>query len=113
MRKSWVLLYCKLITASWGQSAGAESVGLQMLAQNGDNENLFWGAVMQSGPPPPVGNITHGQKYYDDIVAKTNCVNASDTLQCLRDVPYGIIKKAIDATPNLLSYQVSIFDVCP
>ena len=78
-----------------------------MLANNGDSEGLFRGAIMESGPPPPVGNVTHGQRYYNDLVAGTNCTNASDTLQCLREAPYETLKKAIDATPSLLSYQVS------
>jgi len=46
---------------SWGQSAGAISVSLQMLAYGGNSSDLFRGAFMQSGSPIPVGNLTGGQ----------------------------------------------------
>ena len=91
---------------SWGESAGAISVGLHMIANGGDNEGLFRGAFMQSGSPIPVGDISHGQKYYDAIVSQTNCSGASDTLQCLRQLPFDTLKAAVDASPGLFSYQV-------
>jgi carboxylesterase type B len=40
-----------------GESAGAISVALHMLVNNGDQEGLFRGAIMQSGGPIPVGDI--------------------------------------------------------
>ncbi|ESK84804.1 carotenoid ester lipase precursor [Moniliophthora roreri MCA 2997] len=46
----------------WGESAGAISVSLQMLANGGDTEGLFRAGFMQSGSPIPVGDITNGQK---------------------------------------------------
>lgn len=61
---------------------------------------------MQSGSPIPVGDITHGQKYYDDIVTRTKCSGASDTLQCLRQVPYNTLKAAVDDSPGLFAPQV-------
>jgi hypothetical protein len=62
---------------------------------------------MQSGSPIPVGDITGGQKYYDALVVKTRCTGATDTLQCLRNVPYATLKEAINESPGLFSYQVS------
>jgi carboxylesterase type B len=91
----------------WGESAGAMSVGLHMIANNGNTEGLFQGAIMQSGAPPPVGDITKGQPYYDKLVNDTGCRSATDTLQCLRGLDYGILKAAVDATPSFLSPQVS------
>lgn len=35
----------------FGQSAGATSVGLQMTAYNGNYEDLFRGAILESGSP--------------------------------------------------------------
>jgi acetylcholinesterase len=35
----------------WGQSAGAASVGLQIVAYNGTHENLFRAAILESGSP--------------------------------------------------------------
>ncbi|KAH9170119.1 alpha beta-hydrolase [Lactarius sanguifluus] len=89
----------------WGQSAGAVSVSLQMLANGGKTEGLFRAAFMQSGSPTPVGDITNGQKYYDFLVARTNCSGSCDTLACLRAAPYEELKAAMDDTPSILSFQ--------
>ena len=91
---------------SWGESAGAISVSLQMITNGGNSEGLFRGAIMQSGGPIPVGDITHGQNYYDDIVMRTGCERSKDTLQCLREVPFTTLKGAIDQSPNFFAYQV-------
>ena len=91
---------------SWGESAGAISASLQMLANGGNTEGLFRGAFMQSGAPIPVGDITHGQQYYDAIVKQTGCSGSADTLDCLRTVPYGSLKAAINKSPGIFDYQV-------
>jgi acetylcholinesterase len=77
-----------------------------MITNGGNNENLFRAAFMQSGSPIPVGDITHGQKYYDALVQQTGCQGQSDTLDCLRGVDYGTLKAAIDNSPGLFAYQV-------
>ncbi|KIJ19263.1 hypothetical protein PAXINDRAFT_70400 [Paxillus involutus ATCC 200175] len=89
----------------WGASAGAMSVGLQMVANDGNSDGLFRAAFMQSGSPLPVGDILGGQKYYDALVSETGCSSASDTLQCLREVPYETLLDAMNQSPNLFSYQ--------
>ncbi|KAH9968428.1 carotenoid ester lipase precursor [Lactifluus volemus] len=89
----------------WGQSAGAISVALHMLVNQGNQEGLFRGAIMQSGGPIPVGDIVDGQKFYDFMVNNTACYGSHDTLECLRNVPYGRFKYAIDISPNFLSRQ--------
>ncbi|KIY52465.1 alpha/beta-hydrolase [Fistulina hepatica ATCC 64428] len=89
----------------WGQSAGAISVALQMLTNDGDTEGLFRAAFMQSGAPIPVGNITQGQKYYDQIVEETGCSGASDTLECLRGVSYDTLVDAMNNSPFFFAYQ--------
>ncbi|KIJ12396.1 hypothetical protein PAXINDRAFT_14722 [Paxillus involutus ATCC 200175] len=89
----------------WGQSAGAISVALQMVTNSGNPEGLFQAAFMQSGSPIPVGDITHGQKYYDALVYDTGCSSASDTLQCLRGVPYETLLDAMNQSPVIYSYQ--------
>jgi acetylcholinesterase len=61
---------------------------------------------MHSGATLSVGPITDGQVYYDNIVAQTNCSDASDTLDCLRKAPYDKLKAAFDSIPDLFSYQV-------
>ncbi|KAJ6554984.1 carotenoid ester lipase precursor [Mycena vulgaris] len=97
----------------WGESAGAISVALHMLANGGNTEGLFRAAFMESGSPIPVGPIENGQKYYDAIVAKTGCSGASDTLSCLRTVSYNSLKAAVDASPGIFSYQSLILAWLP
>jgi acetylcholinesterase len=83
-----------------------------MLTNGGSTDGLFRGAFMQSGSPIPVGDITLGQKYYDGILAETNCSRAADSLACLRLVPYLTLKAAIKSvTPGIFSYQVTEFCV--
>ncbi|KAJ7166299.1 carotenoid ester lipase precursor [Mycena crocata] len=89
----------------WGESAGAISVSLQMLANNGNNEGLFRAGFMESGSPIPVGPLENGQKYYDAIVQQTGCSGSADTLACLRTVPYAKLKAAQDASPFIFAYQ--------
>jgi acetylcholinesterase len=79
-----------------------------MLVNNGNQEGLFRGAIMQSGGPIPVGDIENGQRYYDMMVEKTGCKGTNDTLNCLRKVPYNTFKKAMDESPNFFAYQVRV-----
>ncbi|KAL2810891.1 Alpha/Beta hydrolase protein [Aspergillus granulosus] len=74
----------------WGESAGAYSVGAHLVANNGDNEGLFRAAIMESGNAvgPPWNGTDWHQPMYDRIVDKAGCSNSSDTLQCLREVPF-------------------------
>ncbi|KAJ6537898.1 carotenoid ester lipase [Mycena capillaripes] len=88
-----------------GESSGAISASMHMLANDGDNEGLFRSAFMRSGAPIPVGSVENGQKYYDAIVQAVGCSFAADTLQCLRTVPYEALKAAQDASPGIFSYQ--------
>lgn len=81
-------------------------MALHMITNKGDQEGLFRGAIMQSGGPIPVGDIEHGQQYYDAMVEKTGCQRSQDTLDCLRRVPYTTFKKAMDQSPNFFAYQV-------
>ncbi|KAF8904562.1 Alpha/Beta hydrolase protein [Mucidula mucida] len=97
----------------WGQSAGAISVSLHMLMNDGNHEGLFRGAFMQSGAPIPVGDLESGQREYDAIVHKTNCGGWNDTLACLRHVDYEKLKKAVDASPFILEYRSLILAWLP
>jgi len=88
-----------------GESAGAISVSLQMLTNGGNTEGLFRGAFMQSGSPIPVGDITHGQKFYDAVVREVGCASSVDTLACLRTIPYETLHAAMDSSPGIFSFQ--------
>ncbi|KAG0699983.1 Alpha/Beta hydrolase protein [Suillus ampliporus] len=89
----------------WGYSAGAKSVALHMVTNGGNTEGLFRAAFMHSGAPFPIGDIAQGQHNYDFIVNQTGCTGFSDTLQCLREVPYNTLLSAVHELPHLLSYQ--------
>ncbi|KAF8835874.1 alpha beta-hydrolase [Paxillus ammoniavirescens] len=89
----------------WGESAGAVSVGLHMVTNNGNPDGLFRAAFMQSGSLLPVDDISQGQKYYDALVSETGCSSAPDTLQCLREAPYEALLDAVNQSPSLFSYQ--------
>lgn len=89
----------------WGESAGAISAALQMVAYDGNTDGLFRSAFMQSGAAIPVGPVENGQVYYNSIVEDTGCYGAADTLECLRTVPYNKLMAAIDKTPSIFAYQ--------
>ncbi|KAH7883016.1 Alpha/Beta hydrolase protein [Phlebopus sp. FC_14] len=89
----------------WGQSSGAVSTMLQMVAYDGELNGLFQGAVMESGSASPMHDISSGQANYDFLVSQTNCTGANDTLSCLRVAPYQSIVNAVLQTTPLLSYQ--------
>ncbi|TFY81776.1 hypothetical protein EWM64_g2235 [Hericium alpestre] len=89
----------------WGQSAGSISVSLHMITNNGNHENLFRGAIMQSGGPIPVAGVENGQVYYDDLVKRVGCQNSRDTLQCLRGIDFRLLQAAIDTSPNFFAFQ--------
>ena len=77
-----------------------------MLTNGGNTEGLFRAAFMESGSPIPVGDITHGQRYYDAVVREVGCSTASDSLACLRTVDYAALHRAMDNSPGIVSYQV-------
>ena len=77
-----------------------------MVTNGGDTEGLFRGAFMQSGAVIPTGDVSLGQQDYDDLVLAAGCIGAKDTLECLRQVPFSVLKEAINMSPGFLSYRV-------
>lgn len=78
----------------WGQSGGARAVATQLTAFGGRDDKLFRAAVMQSGTgfPTDFGEVrppqsTTWEEAYESLLSKTGCEGASDSLQCLREVP--------------------------
>ena len=95
----------------WGESAGSISVNAQMVLYDGDNtykgSPLFRGAIMSSGtivPTKPLDSAK-GQAVYDQVVEAGGCSDASDTLECLRELPYIEFLDAVSAVPHILSYN--------
>ena len=91
---------------SWGESAGAISVALHMIANEGNTEGLFHGAFMESGAVIPAGDMTLGQQDYDNLVQAVGCTGANDTLECLRQASFSTLKDAVNSSPGVLSYRV-------
>ncbi len=77
-----------------------------MVTNGGNTEGLFHAGFMESGTTLPVGDISHGQRYYDALVEGTGCSDSRDTLECLRHVPYDQLKPLVDQSPSYGSYQV-------
>jgi hypothetical protein len=50
-------------------------------------------------------DILDHQVYFDDLVSATNCTDAPDRFECLKQVPFSALQKAVDESPGLFSYQ--------
>ena len=79
-----------------------------MLANGGNTGGLFSGAVMESGSPSSVGDLSVGQNTYDSIVNAAGCSHANDTLDCLRHVPLATLQAAVDQVPSLFDETVRL-----
>ncbi|KAH8817204.1 Alpha/Beta hydrolase protein [Xylogone sp. PMI_703] len=70
----------------WGESAGAQSIGLHLYSYDGRNDNLFRAAIMESGGP--IGTALESLAYYtspvENLTRTTGCHTAKDQLACLR-----------------------------
>jgi carboxylesterase type B len=69
-----------------GASAGAASVTLLLTAHNGRNDNLFHASAAESQSFAAVRSIPDSQFMYDNLVIRTGCVDANDSLACLRSL---------------------------
>jgi carboxylesterase type B len=93
----------------WGESAGGYSVGAHLVAYGGRDDKLFRGAIMESGNPVnyvPYRDAGFYQPSYDLIAKQTGCDNQTDTLGCLRTVPYA----KLNAVFNQTAFQVTPFE---
>jgi carboxylesterase type B len=77
----------------WGESAGAYSVGDHINAYDGETDGLFRAAILESGGAvgAPLNGTDWYQGMYKNLTASVGCANSTNTLQCLRDVPYETI----------------------
>lgn len=44
---------------------------------------------------------------YEDVLVHAGCWDADDRLECLRKVPYAVMKYANDKSPTWASFEVS------
>ncbi|KAI9644071.1 hypothetical protein NHQ30_007423 [Ciborinia camelliae] len=95
----------------WGESAGSISVFDQMGLYGGKyhykNKPLFRGAIMDSGSISPADAIDgpRAQAVYNQVVLESGCANSTQTLTCLRNVPYDTFLSATLSLPSIASYN--------
>ncbi|KAK6524938.1 hypothetical protein TWF281_011828 [Arthrobotrys megalospora] len=93
----------------FGASAGALSIGLHQLAYNGRDDKLFSQVMMISGSPiffRPSPFPETFQANYDYLITQTGCLDATDSLQCLREVPIEQLNAAINTTQGQFTTAV-------
>ena len=74
----------------WGESAGAFSVAMHLVAYGGRDDNLFRAGIQESGGAAlgsRIPTVQTAQPGYDAVVDAAGCKGSSDTLACLRTVP--------------------------
>jgi carboxylesterase type B len=80
------------------------SIAAHMLAFNGRNDNLFRGAIMESGAPTTglyqSSTSSGSQSAYNTVVSKAGCSSASDKLSCLRALSYSAIYNALQPSSS-------------
>lgn len=85
----------------WGESAGAASVGFHLTAYNGRDDKLFRGGIMESGNPVAYGPL-NGSDYYQPryaaLVDAAGCSNNTDSLDCLRKLPFFVLNNILNTT---------------
>jgi hypothetical protein len=59
----------------------------------------------ESGSPLRLPDVLDNQVYFDDLVSATNCTDAPDRFECLKQAPFSAIQRAVDESPGFLSYQ--------
>lgn len=62
---------------------------------------------MDSGSIVPADSVDcpKGQVVYDTVVETAGCSSATDTLECLRALPYEDFLNAANSVPGFISYQ--------
>lgn len=86
----------------WGESAGARSLGMQLVAHDGNHGSLFSRAVLESGSPvAKYANATTWQSYFDALVSKTGCSSSKDALKCLRKLDWQVLNSIFNGSVSL------------
>ncbi|KAL5335517.1 Alpha/Beta hydrolase protein [Aspergillus crustosus] len=89
----------------FGESAGAWSVSSHLVANEGDNEDLFAGAIMLSGGPMKVDGQDRAQPVFDAMAKRAGCDTAADKLDCLRKAPFEAIYAAVQEQPLFIGHN--------
>ena len=82
-----------------------------MVINGGNNKYngkpLFRAAMMDSGSTVPAVPVSDpkAQNVYNTVVNTAGCSSASDTLACLRALPYATFLNAVNSVPGIFSYS--------
>ncbi|KAL2854316.1 Alpha/Beta hydrolase protein [Aspergillus pseudoustus] len=82
-----------------GDSAGGASITLLLSAYNGRDDGLFHAAAAESQSFAAMYTVDEAQFAYDDLVDRTGCNIAADTLDCLRNLDIETLQSQNIATP--------------
>ena len=88
----WVQQYISLFggdsghVTMGGDSAGAQSVNLQVTAYGGRDDNLFHASAAESQSFSSLRTVEQSQFAYNNLVIRANCTNTDKTLACLRSI---------------------------
>lgn len=86
----------------WGESAGARSLGMQLVAYDGNYNGLFRSAILESGSSvAKFVTASSWQTYFDALLVKVGCDSADDALTCLRALPWMTLNKVWNGTDAL------------
>ncbi|KAK7542929.1 Alpha/Beta hydrolase protein [Phyllosticta citricarpa] len=82
-----------------GSSAGAASVSLLLTAYSGRNDGLFHATAAESQSFAAMLTNRESQYSYDNLVMRTGCASADNTLACLRSLDVADLQTQNTATP--------------
>ncbi|KAI0481768.1 alpha/beta-hydrolase [Xylaria cf. heliscus] len=72
----------------WGESAGAQSIAYHLFAYDGRDDNLFRGAILESGGPTgaQIESLTWYAASVENLTRTVGCWGTPNQLACLREV---------------------------
>ena len=98
----------------WGESAGAQSIGLHLHSYGGRDDGLYHAAIMESGGP--IGTTLQALAYYaspvENLTRSVGCWTAADQLACLRGLSSDALFAAHTSqtwNPIVDGYSLSLF----
>ncbi|PYH99528.1 alpha/beta-hydrolase [Aspergillus ellipticus CBS 707.79] len=92
-----------------GDSAGAASVTLLLSAYGGKDESLFHAAAAESQSFAPMLTVNQSQFAYNNLVIRTGCASAKDTLACLRNLDIASLQRENINTPLPKAQQSPLY----
>ncbi|KAK0560854.1 hypothetical protein OC861_006098, partial [Tilletia horrida] len=91
----------------WGESAGAVSIGMHLVAYGAkSSRGLYRAAIAESGSPYRLPRTEDLQTGFDIMVNSTGCAKSKlGGLECLRRVSTGKFNAAMSQVPGLFSWR--------